>query len=134
MLAAALGSVVQTQFNLAALIALGVDVPLVIRLRTTLADLLGFTPLYGAVVAMAFLLAFPVAALLVRLWPARDTELYMLAGALAILAGLTLMNTALAITAIAATRSTLALLLMMLAGAAGGWLFARTGRADATGG
>ncbi|MCC5793401.1 MAG: hypothetical protein JJT85_01540 [Chromatiales bacterium] len=133
-MAAALGSVVQTQFNLAALIALGVDVPLVIRLRTTLADLLGFTPLYGAVVAMAFLLAFPVAALLVRLWPARDTELYMLAGALAILAGLTLMNTALAITAIAATRSTLALLLMMLAGAAGGWLFARTGRADATGG
>jgi hypothetical protein len=41
-IAAALGSAIQTQFNLAFIARLGIEVPLSIRLETTAADLFGF--------------------------------------------------------------------------------------------
>jgi len=124
LLSAVLGALIQTQYNLAALAALGVDIPAGIRLQTTAQDLLGFTPLYAAIVGIALLLAFPAAALLSRLLPDWRRLLYTLAGALAILVALALMNTALSITAIAATRQLSGLLALALAGGLGGLLFA----------
>jgi hypothetical protein len=65
LIAAAWGSVVQTQFNLHALTAF-VDIPLRVRLLTTLHDLAGFGSLYALMLLVAWLPAFLVAMLLAR--------------------------------------------------------------------
>lgn len=70
LLAAAWGSVVQTQWNLQALVALGVDVPAALRARTTWQDLAGFAPVYAGIVAAGWLPALAAAAWLARRWPA----------------------------------------------------------------
>lgn len=75
LLAVAWGSVVQTQWNLQALAALGVDIPLAERIRTTWQDLMGFAPVYGGIVAAGWLPALALAALLARRWPAWRTGL-----------------------------------------------------------
>lgn len=65
----ALGSILQTQINLAELQALGAPVPVDVRLRTTGQDLLGFTPAYAGLVTASFLVSLPAAA-----WVARRRE------------------------------------------------------------
>lgn len=123
-LAGIVGSILQTQFNLAAIAAIGAPVPLPVRLQTTLQDLAGFAPLFTAIVAAGFLVAFLVAGWLARRLPGNRTLLYTLAGAAAIAVALLLMNALLPITAIGATRSLTGLLALCAAGALGGRLFA----------
>ena len=74
-LAAAWGSVVQTQWNLRALVDVGVDIPAGDWLRVTAQDLMGFAPVYGVILAVGWLLALPVASGLARWWPAGRTAL-----------------------------------------------------------
>ncbi|MCU0753902.1 MAG: hypothetical protein MUE46_02110 [Xanthomonadales bacterium] len=124
LIAAVLGSLVQTQLALAALGGLGVDIGLGERLQSTAADLVGFTPMYAAVVAAGFLLAFPVAALLARWLPALRHRLYALAGACAMLTALLLMQQLIGLMPIASARGVTGLTLHSLAGAAGGLGFA----------
>jgi hypothetical protein len=81
LLAAAWGSVVQTQINLQALKDLGVPVPAGLRLQTTLQDLGGFAPVYGGILAAGWLPAFAVAAWLARRQPTWRGPLMSLAGA-----------------------------------------------------
>ena len=69
-LAAAWGSAVQTQWNLQALVGLGVDIPATERARMTWQDLIGFAPVYAGILAAGWLPALPAAALLARRWPA----------------------------------------------------------------
>ncbi|MBC7939804.1 MAG: PQQ-dependent sugar dehydrogenase, partial [Chitinophagaceae bacterium] len=66
LLAAAWGSVVQTQFNLQALVALGVPVPPGLRALTTLQDLAGFAPVYAGILAAGWIPALGLAAWLAR--------------------------------------------------------------------
>lgn len=126
LLATVWGSVVQTQFNLQALAALDVDIPLRVRALTTLQDLAGFGPAYAGIVLAAWLPAFLVAALLVRVWPKARVPLYALA------AGVGLVAAVRAVDAVApmpvlidATRGIGGLLAMaagsLLAGAAFAW-------------
>jgi hypothetical protein len=68
-LAAAWGSVVQTQWNLQALTGLGVEIPGAERIRTTWQDLIGFGPVYAGILAAGWLPALAVAALLARRLP-----------------------------------------------------------------
>jgi len=119
------GSIVQSQFNLLALHALDVDLPAAVWLGTTARDIGGFAPFYALIVAVAFLVALPVAALLTRRLPMLRMGLYPLAGATAILAALLAVNALLSISAIAATRSLAGLLAMALTGALGGFTFSR---------
>ncbi len=121
---AALGSVLQTQFNLQALIELGLAIPWPVRVTTTWRDLIGFTPAYAAIVAGGFVVAIPIASWLLRRWP-RQRWLLPAAGAVAILTALLLMQWLLKLTAIAAARDPWAVLGLALAGAAGGWLYLR---------
>ncbi len=79
LLAAAWGSVVQTQFNLQALTDLGVAVPAGLRIRTTLQDLAAFAPVYGGILAAGWLPAFAIAAWLARRLPAWRGPLMALA-------------------------------------------------------
>jgi len=114
--ATVLGSIVQTQFNLASIASLDVAIPFGTRLLTTGQDILGFGRLYGVLVAVSYVIAFAVAALLARWLPLPRQALFVLAGATGIATLILLINAAVPMTVIAATRSTLAVLLMALAG------------------
>lgn len=92
-LTTAWGSVVQTQYNLAALSSLGVDVGAV-RWQTTLRDLFsGFFPTYGGYVVLpALLVGFVAAFFAARRLPQVRMPLYSLAGGLAIFLAIPLVN------------------------------------------
>lgn len=118
-------SITQTQFNLAALQALGADIPLGLRLQTTGQDVLGFSPTFGPLAAIGLLVAF-VATRLLRIWlPSLRARLYALAGGVAVLTILLALEAAFNITPVAAARSLAGLLTLAACGALGGWLFAR---------
>ena len=120
------GSVVQTQYNLAALTGIGVDIGAGTNLNATLSDIFsGFSLTYGGYIVLpALLVAFLVAWLVVRragaplLW-------FGLAGGLAILAGIPIVNwlSPLALL-IGASRDASSVFVMALGGALGGMLFA----------
>jgi hypothetical protein len=121
---AATGSIIQTQFNLAAIRAAGAPVPFDLRLQATLQDLVGFAPMLAGIAAVAFLVAFVVAAPLVRRWPRHRDGLYTLAGAVAVTTAILVMNALLPITVIGATRSLPGLVALGASGALGGSVFA----------
>jgi vacuolar-type H+-ATPase subunit I/STV1 len=127
----ATGSIVQTQFNLAALTAMDVPISLGIRLQTTGHDLLSFTPAFGAIVAAGFLIAFLVAGWLVGRLPQARTGLYALAGAVAVASAMLIMNAIFGLSLVAATRSIAGLAALALAGALGGMVFAASWRRPA---
>lgn len=123
--AVVLGSVIQTQFNLASLAALGVDIGLATRLSATGHDLINFTPAYALLISAAFAIAWPTAALLKRWMPGHRTVLFALGGFAAIWVMIAIMNSLLPITAIAATRGLSGTLALSLAGALAGLLYSR---------
>lgn len=128
-LAALLVSLVQTQFNLAALVELGADISAATRIEVSLLDLIGFGPAILGVIAAAFLLAFPVAALLQQMLSALPRGLlFALAAATAMLAALSIMQALLQITPVAAAREAPGLLALCLCAAPGGWIYARITR------
>ncbi len=124
-LAVVWGSVVQTQYNLAALAGIGVAIGPGVNLQATLTDVFsGFSPTYaGYIVLPALLVAFFLAWQVVQrvgsplLW-------FALAGGLAILAGIPLVNwlSPLALL-IGASRDFSSVVLMAVGGAASGALF-----------
>lgn len=119
------GSLVQTQFNLNALVALGVEMPLRLRLLTSAQDLAGFAPVYAGIVLAAWLPAFPVAARLARSVPHLRTVLFALAAGVALLAAVRIGDAVAPMPVlIDATRGLGGLLAMAAGSAAGGALFA----------
>ena len=120
------GSIVQTQYNLAALTGIGAVIGPGINLRATLTDIFsGFSLTYGGyVVVPALLVAFFVAWLVARRTGAA-LAWFGLAGGLAILAGIPLVNwlSPLALL-IGASRDWSCVFLMAAGGVAGGLLFA----------
>jgi len=124
-LAAAWGSVVQTQWNLQALVGVGVDIPAAERARTTWQDLIGFGPVYAGILAAGWLPALVVAAWAGRRWPAWRSPL------LAAAAGVGMVAAVRAIDAVApmpvfidATRHLPGLLVMAAGATMAGWLYA----------
>ncbi|MFC0267814.1 PQQ-dependent sugar dehydrogenase [Kushneria aurantia] len=63
----ALGSIVQTQFNLAALQQIGAEISMAQRLMTTLEDLITFAPVYALLFSPGFLISQGVALVLSRM-------------------------------------------------------------------
>lgn len=124
--AAAWGSLVQTQFNLQALAALDVPIPFDVRLRTSLQDLAGFGPVYAGLVLAAWLPAFAAAALLARgLGRGTRIVLFALAGGLGLVAAVRIADAFAPMPVlIDATRGTGGLVAMALGSALGGALFA----------
>lgn len=120
------GSVVQTQYNLAALVGIGVEIGPSINLQTMLRDIFsGFSPTYGGYVVLpSLLVAFFVAWWVVSLTGA-PLPWFGLAGGLAILLGIPLVNwlSPLALL-IGANRDFSSVVLMAVGGAIGGVLFA----------
>ena len=125
-LAAAWGSVVQTHWNLRALVDVGVNIPAADWLRVMAQDLLGFAPVYGGILAVGWLVALPVASGLARWWPAGRSAL------LAAAAGVGMVAAVRAVDAVApmpvfidATRGLSGLLAMAAGAVLAGWLYAR---------
>lgn len=125
LLTTVLGSVAQTQFNLAALIELGAQIPASLRLKTTALDIIGFSPSFGPLVAIGFLIAFGVARGLRMIAPGPGITWYALAGGVAVLTILLSLNMAFDITPIAAARTNLGLGCLVAGGLVGGAVFAR---------
>lgn len=123
-----------SHFVLRALESLGVDVPLSDRFAMYGHDVLGMGPIAGALAAVAFLIAFPVAALIIRFLPALRTLGYLLAGGAAMAVALGLMETVLGMMPVAGARTLGGLIAHAAAGALGGYVFAqmtrRRGRAE----
>lgn len=118
-----LASVLSTQFVLALLGDLNIDVSFADRVAMTWADF-GILPAMGMAVAACFLIGFPVAGLLAsrvggdrRLW-------FALAGCSALLVELAIMRSTLGLMPISGARTTAGFIAQGAAGAAGGWLFA----------
>ncbi|MDR5905141.1 hypothetical protein [Franzmannia qiaohouensis] len=125
------GSLIQTQFNLAALAALGAEISLSTRLTTSLQDLLGFAPLYAGMVVLSLAASIPLAALSRRWLALPPALLYPLAAALGLWLALLVADTLAPMpTLIAATRSLSGTLAMLGGAALGGLVYAccRAGR------
>jgi len=122
-----LGSVVQTQFNLAALQALGVEIPPDERVANTLHDLASFAPLYAVMFSVGFVVSQSVAVLLSGWLGGRFLALLCTGGAVVGLwATLWLVDTlAPPPTLIAATRGVAGFIAMLATAGVAGWLFAR---------
>ena len=126
LVATLLGSLVQTQFNLAALQALDVPVDASTRLHSSLHDLRFFSPFLALMVAACLLLALPLAEALGRIFKPWRWLLYFLAGFVGIWAACALANYLLPMpTFIAATRETPGLLSLMAGVGLGSALFGR---------
>lgn len=129
LIATLLGSIVQTQFNIAAIAGLGIEVGWPQRITMTLHDLVSFTPIYGAMVAITLLFALPVAALGARAWPRARPWWFLAAGACGILVAFQITDAALPMpTFIAATRGPGGLLAMMASAALGSLAFSLLSR------
>ena len=121
---AIIGSIFSSQSVIASLQSLDIVVPLVTRLSMTLDDLAILTAL-APVTAICFVVGFIVAALCVRFIGGNRTAWHILAGAAALVTTLLILKAVLLITAIAGTRTTLGLMSFGLAGAIGGWVYAK---------
>jgi hypothetical protein len=121
------GSIVQTQYNLAALSSVGTDIPGAVRLSATLSDIFsGFSPTYAShIVLPSLLVAFIVAALI----PARDRSArlawFAAAGTFAIALGIPIVNWLAPVALlVGATRELSCLVVMALGGLLAGLVFA----------
>lgn len=119
------GSILQTQYNLAQLQALGAPMPIDVRVQSTCLDVLRFSPVFAILVLLGFAAALPTAAWLSKKVPTARWMLFALAGALAIFLGLTLVNAVLPMpTFIGANRSFVGTLGLMASGSLGALFFA----------
>lgn len=118
------GSVFSTQSVISSLRSLDVEVPLATRLSMTVDDL-AILPSMAPLVAICFVVGFIVAPLCIRYIGGNRTAWHVVAGAVALITTLLVMKAVLLITAIAGTRSVFGLLSFGLAGAIGGWVYAK---------
>lgn len=126
-LTAVLASLCSTQFVLAELTALGIEISVSARIAMCFEDLGILRSLLPAVAA-CWLVGFPVAhALEARIGGNRNAW-FVAAGGAALVGELLIMQAVLGVTAIAGARSLPGLLCQGVAGALGGYLFARMTR------
>jgi hypothetical protein len=123
-----LGAIAHSQFIATAVSRLGHPVPIGDRISWASHDALGMFTTYAPIIVIAFVIAFFVAALVVRRLPHLRNLGYALAGAIAIVVALVVMKQLLDVTGIASARSTLGVVAQAIAGAVGGWVFAVVSR------
>ena len=109
-----LASIFSTQSNLAQVQGMGLDVDMATRLTTTGQDIIGMASSYLILISFAFVIALPVAGWLAKRMPGQRALLFTLAGFIAIAVLHLVMNNALGIHAIAATRTLTGLLAQCL--------------------
>lgn len=118
-------TVLASNSALSSISALGLPIRFGQRISVIAHDLAGMATSLLPLIVIGFLVAFLVTALLTRWWPNIRVVLYVISGALAVIGIHTALNLAFDITPVAAARTTGGLLMQGVAGAAGGYLFAR---------
>lgn len=124
------GTVIQSQFNLAAIQSLGAGISLGDWLWVTVQDLGSFSPVLFIITLMTFIVAIPATAITIRLIGRERLDsarkgLYMAGTALGLFVALQVIDHLVPMpTLIAATRDALGTVFMLAAAAAGGALFA----------
>lgn len=123
---AVLGSVVQTQINIAAIESMGLAVPVGLRIATTAEDIVRFGPVMAAIATAAMAPAFFVAGVFVWLADRSPTILFSIAGVLGLFAAFSAMGYFTPMpTLVAAVRGPFGLAMMCATGFVGGLVFAR---------
>ena len=123
-----LASITATQSVIARLAEMGIEVNFADRLRMTLQDIAGMAPMFLPMIAVGFLAAFLLTALLCRWLGKRSKLLYILAGAVALITIHLTLNLAFGITPVAIARTMGGLLIQGLAGAVGAYFYTHTNR------
>lgn len=119
-----LGSFFHTQFVLSAL-PVPTPVSFSDNMSTTLSDILGLAPLYGAIMGAGLLIAFLIAMYVTKLAPSLRWLVYLVAGFVAVIAALLIMKAVFGLMPIAGARSMAGLLMQGVAGAVAGYVFTR---------
>ena len=122
--ATALASIISTQFVIAGLQGIGVEIPFGTRVSMTVTDL-ALLRIYVIMGGTAMLVAFFVAGACARWLPSSRQVWFTIAGFAALTCVLMLVESMLGAMLIAGARSLPGLLLQGVAGAFGGWTFAR---------
>lgn len=126
LLAAVWGSVVQTHWNLQALVGLGADITAAERAHTTWQDLIGFAPVYAGILAAGWLPALAAASFLARRWPSGRSLLLAAAAGAGMVAAVRVVDAAAPMPVfIDATRHLPGLLAMASGAVIAGLLYAR---------
>ncbi|WP_405232460.1 hypothetical protein [Lentisalinibacter salinarum] len=115
-----------SQHVAASLEGMGAEVGFGTRLEMIVHDLGGMATSFLPMLVIGFVIAFGVAALLLKWLPRYRYLLYTLAGAVAMATIHLALHAAFDITPVAVARSTGGLLVQALCGAVGGYLYART--------
>lgn len=127
-----LASLLHSQFVMAELTMVGVNISLNDRLSMSIDDLIGLYPTYGLVIALSLLLAFSIARLISKYVKSPRSVLYFAAGGVGIATALFAMHPILDASLVAGARSGFGIICQSIAGAAGGWVFSYL-RVDANG-
>lgn len=111
------------QGNLAGVAEMGLTVEFGDRINTLVHDLTHMTAIYLPLVTVSSIIAFPVAAMIIRLKPSLRLIGYIAAGFVALVAMHVIMKMTLGLTGVAPTRTLVGLLAQGIAGGFGGYLF-----------
>jgi hypothetical protein len=117
------GTTLISQGNLANVAAMGATIEWPTRFDAMIHDALHMYEIYLPLVAISFLIAFTVAALIIRRLPNLRLVGYVLAGFVGLMAIHLLMKAVLGMTGVAPTRTLAGLLGQGFAGAVGGYVF-----------
>ena len=120
-----IGEGIMSQFVLREVSNMGLVVPFSLRIQTTLQDIVGMAPLFGAIFGVALLLALLAGAGVKRFLPQLRTAIYVTACFIGVADALIAMKTAFSITAIAGTRDFDGFLALCLVGGFSGYVFSK---------
>ena len=117
------GCIVVSQGNIASVVALGFEVTLSQRVDSVVHDIINMTAIYLPLIAVAFLIALPVSALVISRVPHLKRLGYVLGGCVALIAIHVILKMVLGLSGVATTRTLAGLLAQGLAGAIGGYCY-----------
>lgn len=119
-----IASIISSQFVVAGLQEVGATVSINDRLSLTMRDL-GIIKALAILVAVCFIIGFTIAGFASRQLGGNRTVWYLAAGFFAFITTLLIMAAVLQLMPIAGARTDIGLICMGIAGAIGGWTFAR---------
>ena len=114
---------IATQFNLAEIAALGLNVPFADRLATTAQDLVGGLPLIATIFGFGFLIAMPVTGVIARWVKILPHVAHALGGFVGVGVTLLALKALFAITPIGAARDIDGFIALSLSGAVAGYVY-----------
>ena len=117
------GAVFVSQANIAAVIAMGYEITAAQRVDSVLHDISNMYDIYLILIAVAFVIALPVAASITCSFPGLRLIGYVLAGFVALVATHVILKAVLGMSGIAPTRDVIGLIAQGVSGALGGLVF-----------